>query len=668
MKSPVNTGKFIKFARQLIFIAVCIYLLLLSAVGQTMSVGNEADSLKNLLPRKNGTDKVDILCEISRAKWNVSIEKSLDYATMAYELAEELDYPEGKADALNRIGNVHYFLRNYDNVIGNYNLAFEIAQSLHDHRRMGIYLNNLGLLFRELKQYDSSEVYLIRALRSKEQYGDNDLIASTLNNLGILYRDKQSYDLSLEYFIRQLDLLEVARNNRDLANTHRQVGEIFYRQERCNESIRHFLSSLNYGKEIPDSFIVARANSLLARSYFAIDESEKAMKRIDKSMDLANAINSQSIISDNYNILHLYNEQAGNHKTALDYLIRYSNLKDSIQTVNSENRLKQLDNVFETEKQKASIELLQKENRIQELQINRLDYIKFSLIVLLVILVIFMFIIAYRFLIIQKTNRLVKQRIRELENTNEKLRLSSSALEQLNSTKNRFFSIIAHDLKNPFNALLGFSEIMKTNFDELTENEIHQYISIVNQSSQNLYKLLENLLKWSAAQTGTMRYVPEKFDLVSLVHSEIHFIRIRAGKKNINISENMPDELIISADKILLSSVIRNLIDNAIKFSPNGGSIKLTARYENHEVVVEVADSGIGISADMQKKLFLIDGNVCRKGTSDEDGGGLGLILCKELIEKTGGNIGVESEPGVGSRFWFTIPISTDKTFKTPGS
>jgi signal transduction histidine kinase len=333
-------------------------------------------------------------------------------------------------------------------------------------------------------------------------------------------------------------------------------------------------------------------------------------------------------------------------------------LKDSLRTRELAGQVEQLEAIFETEKQNNRIGLLMRENQIQELQINRQENLKISLIILGAILLLFTMIIAYRYRAILLTNRVMKHKLGELEETNQKLRLSELGLEQLNSTKNRFFSIIAHDLKNPFNALLGFSEMIAANFNQLKEKEIREYIGIVHQSSQNLYKLLENLLKWSAAQTGTMHYLPEQFDLISLIHSEINFFRISAGKKNIDISAKLPDELIVNSDKLLLSSVIRNLIDNAIKFTDPGGSIEITATRLNKEVIVGVSDTGIGIPYEMQKKLFLIDGNIGRKGTEKEEGGGLGLILCKELIDKTGGSIGFESEPGKGSRFWFTLPLN----------
>ncbi len=656
MRVLIKNGRFMQIARHALSLVCSLCFLLQPLYLHSNHADTKTDSLIKLLPTESGKGKVDLLLEISQSRWFISFEESMDYATMAYQLAAELNYPEGKADALNRIGNVHYFLRNHTNVIDNYIMALEIADSLNDYRRMGVYLNNIGLLYRELQQYDSSAIYLLRALRAKEEYGDKELISSTLNNLGHLYRDKGRYNLSLEYFVRQLDIIEETRESRNLAIVHRQTGEVFHRQKRYNESVRHFKSSLNYAAEIPDSFLIALAHHLIGKSMLDMDKPELAIERINKSMALAASVPSKSLIRNNYNLLYHYHKKTGDYKRSYDYLVRYSSLKDSLRTQYMADQIKQLEGIFETGKQNNRIELLQKENLIQDMQLNRQENIKISLIALLIMLLIFMLIIAYRFRAIQLTNRLLKLKIAELEKTNNKLRLSSVALEQLNATKNRFFSIIAHDLKNPFNALLGFSEMIASKFNELKEEEIREYISIVHQSSQNLYKLLENLLKWSAAQTGTMHYLPEQFDLISLIHSEISFYRMSAGRKQINISAELPDEMIVNSDKLLLSSVIRNLIDNAIKFTPKGGSIDITAKNKNGEVIVEVSDTGIGIPHDMQKKLFNIDGDICRKGTNNEDGGGLGLILCKELIEKAGGRISFESDPGKGSTFWFALP------------
>jgi signal transduction histidine kinase len=656
------TDSLSKILSRIMLLAVSAFILQAIAVAQDNDAERLLDSLKNQVSQKTGKEKVDLFIEISQANWAFGFEESLDYAMRAYELAGELKYREGLSDALNRIGNVHYFLENYTTAVENYTKAIEIARSLDDSKREGMFLNNTGLLYSRLNEYDSSEIYLGRALKAKEEHGDKGLIATSLNNLGILYRDQHRYVQALEYFERQLKLREELRNVRILSINHRQIGEVLYHLERYPESLFHLKQSLDYATEVSDQSLIALTHYHIAQNRLATGEMDLAMTNIEQSLSIATNISSKQLLRDNYKLLYQYNKLSGDFESALKYIKMHTSLKDSIRIQRSESRHTQLQRIFETEKQNNKIDLLQKENRVQELMIIRQNHIKIFLVVLMSALVLFMAIIVFRFGSVHRTNRLLKQKISELENTNKKLRESSLMLEQLNATKNRFFSIIAHDLKNPFNALLGFSEIISTSFNELEEHEIRDYISIVRTSSRNLYKLLENLLKWSASQTGTMHYLPEKFDLVVLVNAEINLIRINASKKNIDISTDLPDELIIVSDKLLISSVIRNLLDNAVKFTHRGGKIIITSRKENQDIYTAIEDNGIGIPEEMKKKLFLLDDSTCRKGTDMEEGGGLGLILCKELIEKSKGEIGVESREGTGTRFWFRLPLENNNT------
>ncbi len=646
-------------AAMLTVLVLCIYIYSgLPLYGQQLPRVS-LDSLIDLAEKSQGTEQVDLLLEISQMLWYSSgFEESMNYAVRGLQLAEQLNSPSRKADALNRIGNVHYLLRNHDDVIESYNMALEIAIELDDDKRKGIYLNNIGLFYRELRQYDSAEIYLISALDAKERYGDTDLIYSTLGNLGLIYRDMGDHEKSLRYFFRQLEIQQEKNNPRNLAVVHRHTGEVFFMQDRHSESLSHLMMSLDYAHVIADTSLIALAQYHVARSLLELDRAEDALEMINNSMELARNIPSLTLISNNYHLLYQYSKAKNDHQTAWEKLVKHSNFKDSARTTMSTTRIQQLEAIFETEKKFSMIELLRRENEIQELNLNRQNTFQIILALLLAALVTFMVMIAFRYRTILKTSRLLKTRAGELEEINEKLRISTITLEQLNATKNRFFSIIAHDLKNPFNALLGFSDIMVSDFNRLEGEELREYIRLIHQSSQNLYKLLENLLKWSAAQTGVMHFIPERFDLVSQIHSEISFFRISAHKKKIMIFADLPDEMFISSDKLLLSSVIRNLIDNAIKFTRENGRIDISLNVTGNEVIVRIDDTGIGIPHEMQQRLFRIDGETSRRGTINEQGGGLGLILCKELIDKAGGKLGFESEPGAGSSFWFSLPLN----------
>jgi PAS domain S-box-containing protein len=231
----------------------------------------------------------------------------------------------------------------------------------------------------------------------------------------------------------------------------------------------------------------------------------------------------------------------------------------------------------------------------------------------------------------------------------------------LNAAKDKFFSIISHDLKNPFSVLLSITESLTLNFSHLTDEEKNIAIRQINDTVKLLFNLLENLLKWSLAQTGKIQYNPEIIDLKKLIQINISILALNAEKKQVRIVSELGKELQAYADKEMIDTVIRNLLTNAIKFNKPGGVISMKARKKNDWLEVAVEDTGIGLSKEDVGKLFRIDVKNKSIGSSKEKGTGLGLILCKEFVEKHGGKMGVESELGRGSRFYFTLPVTEKK-------
>ncbi|MBZ0198906.1 MAG: PAS domain S-box protein [Ignavibacteriaceae bacterium] len=229
-------------------------------------------------------------------------------------------------------------------------------------------------------------------------------------------------------------------------------------------------------------------------------------------------------------------------------------------------------------------------------------------------------------------------------------------LKELNHTKDRFFSIVAHDLKSPFQGLLGYLHILTTEYATLLEEEKKLFIKHIDELSRNTFSLLENLLEWSRIQTGRISFNPTAFNLLQDSQLTISLLKQTAVNKKITLDLSIDEKIIVNADKNMLSTVIRNLVFNAIKFTNAGGKITLSAKPKADLIEISVADTGIGIRQDIVDKLFKIDENVSTKGTANELGTGLGLLLCKELIEKNSGNIRVESKVGKGSKFIFTLP------------
>jgi PAS domain S-box-containing protein len=233
---------------------------------------------------------------------------------------------------------------------------------------------------------------------------------------------------------------------------------------------------------------------------------------------------------------------------------------------------------------------------------------------------------------------------------------SEKQLRKANATKDKFFSIIAHDLKNPFNAILGFSGLLHSDYDKYSEEERQSIICNLFNASENTAKLLQNLLEWAKTQTGNIEFHPELLDLYEISHENISIFNTVAGRKMIQVTSDIPEKTFVYGDKNMVNTIFRNLISNAIKFTPNNGKVELKSSWTENGVEVCVTDSGIGIKENDISKLFNIDNHIQTPGTANENGSGLGLILCREFVEINGGNIKAESIPNKGSNFYFTLP------------
>jgi len=257
---------------------------------------------------------------------------------------------------------------------------------------------------------------------------------------------------------------------------------------------------------------------------------------------------------------------------------------------------------------------------------------------------------------LRMNNLYVEQNSSELIRLNQIILDSETQLQELNASKDRFFSIISHDLKNPFQALIGYSEILAIHTATFSIEEISEMSGNLNLITKNVYKLLENLLDWSRLQRGEMPFIPEEFDLYEIILSNISIATVTAIPKQVILETNLDSNLNIIADINMINTVIRNLVSNSIKFSNIGGNIKINYESDDKNHIIKIIDNGVGMSEKTKNKLFKIDEKITSVGTNNEMGTGLGLILCKELVNTNMGEIWVESELGVGSTFIFNIP------------
>ena len=242
-----------------------------------------------------------------------------------------------------------------------------------------------------------------------------------------------------------------------------------------------------------------------------------------------------------------------------------------------------------------------------------------------------------------------------------KLEKYNQNLQQLNNDRNKFFQIIAHDLKSPFNSLLGFSQLLVEHINNKDYDGIDKYAKAIEKTSRQSYELVINLLEWARTQTGRIDFSPELFELSDLVNKILLLFDPIAKDKSIGIKNTMAQKTILFADKPMINVVLRNLISNAIRFTPSGGEITIADESTKDAVTVKVSDSGVGMTNDRLEKLFLSDNIDSAPDTNNQKGTGLGLILCREFVDRHGGRIWAESEVGKGSAFYFTLPYNTEK-------
>ncbi|MGE5683004.1 MAG: ATP-binding protein [Bacillota bacterium] len=260
----------------------------------------------------------------------------------------------------------------------------------------------------------------------------------------------------------------------------------------------------------------------------------------------------------------------------------------------------------------------------------------------------------------------LKKYASELEQLNMKLAESEAKLRELNAGKDKYFSIISHDLRSPFNALLGITDFLLKDYDSLSQDEIKNFLRSLYHSTRNVFHLLEDLLQWSRIQTGRLEINPANFRIDTLVSSNISLLAGNAVKKNIQIINEVNTPCSVYADENMISSVFQNLLSNAIKFTNPGGKISVSSDFEDDGLLkLTLIDNGIGISKELQSRLFKIETNHSTLGTLQEKGTGLGLIISKEFVEINGGKLTVRSEINAGTAFSFTLPLAQDNPLPT---
>ncbi|MFA7359607.1 MAG: ATP-binding protein [Candidatus Kapaibacterium sp.] len=255
----------------------------------------------------------------------------------------------------------------------------------------------------------------------------------------------------------------------------------------------------------------------------------------------------------------------------------------------------------------------------------------------------------------------ISRDITERKMIEQKINEQNEELKRINIEKDKFFSIIAHDLRSPFHGLMGLTELMAKELNTFSTDEIQRIASKLNQSANNLYRLLNNLLEWSRMQRGVIKFSPVEINLKTVIEDTLDLYGELSANKGVEIVDKVPDDILFKADLSMIESVVRNLVSNSIKFTNDGDKIIISAEKKDGKVIISVKDTGIGMKKELSDNIFKIDKVTVRYGTNDEPGTGLGLLLCKEFVERNNGEIQVRSEEGIGSEFKIILKASVVK-------
>ncbi len=513
--------------------------------------------------------------------------------------------------------------------------TLKIENELEDKEGYAYILNNIGNVYSDLRMYDKSLEYHKESLKVKEQLGNKYGIATSIRNIGEIYLNLNKPQRALEYFEKQLDLATEINDINGIAAAKTDIGRAYINLRDYSEAEKYLEESLKIIEKTGDKVGIIHACVSFSSFYIELGEYEKAIKFLDSSLEMAKEEDFLENLRDiylNYSVIY---SNINKPTKALDYYKKYTAIKDSIFNSEISSKITELQIQRTSEELEKEKTLLEEKNTFQQLLLAKKNQLIYALIAITILIFLLIILVYNRFL--------NKQRIEK-------------KLREANATKDKFFSIIAHDLSNPFNSIMGFANLLHLEYDYHSDEEKRLMIDNLYKVSENTYKLLQNLLEWAKTQTNNLNFIPEVLDLGEITEENITIFRSVANNKNIKVNSELNGEIEVVGDKNMVKTILRNLISNAIKFTPDGGFVNISASKKKKNVEICVKDNGTGIKPEDLKKLFTIDDHLHSKGTANENGSGLGLILCKEFVEINGGKIWAESQYGKESKFIFTLP------------
>lgn len=578
-----------------------------------------------------------------------TFDSSLYYYKLSHQNLDSTKNLSLMAANLNNIAIVYEEQGDMKKALNNYLKALLLFKKLDQKEHIAITTNNVGLINLSLKNYNKAIVYFEEAAALNQEQENYIELCSNYNSLGITYRKLEMYDTAIVYINKAILIADKSSFQFIQAQSNHNLGAIYIKKKNYSKAINHLNISLAICDELGITSgkifnIISLGEIYTKQKKFELSE-EYLLLGLELCKDAKLISNYENI----YEALMINYKEWGKYREAYNYYNQYTQIKDSLFNIQRLNELNEIQTKYESEQKELENQRLKDENNLQESIIFRQRII----VIATILIAIFAILLLAMVIVIRKGR---KERIAILQAKNKLINEKSEQLEESNETKNKLFSIIAHDLRSPFTSLLGFSSML---MEEAKEGNFKNTLYLSKNLSlaiSNTFELLDNLLNWSRSQQNSIISSSKQLNLLTVIHEIIQPFMVKADEKQIEIDLQISNSIDVHSDKNVLMVILRNLLSNAIKFTYKGGKIIVGCEELPDNFIVTIKDDGKGIDSSIVNKILSDKLGYTTIGTENEKGSGLGLMLVKDFVTRIGGTIWVESIPEKGSTFSFTIP------------
>jgi signal transduction histidine kinase len=602
------------------------------------------DSINRILQALPDSQKITQLLDLSRQYQAGSITESLEFAGQALSLASSAGDTGMIAAANLRLAELYLLKGVYDKSLALMLQALDQFKQAGMEKETAYCCEVIGKIYTATGNLQQAVSYHSEAVFINKKLNRIPDVARNYTCMGSALVSMDSVDKGLSYFLVSFMIIDSLGMESEKNDLLIQIGDGYLKLGKYEESLKNYYQAMEMAEKKGNLFLLSQAKSKTGIAYFRMNNLPAALKYSRESLILADSLKTYRIAGESYKNLSAIYAAQQNYKKALDCYIRYKEASDSLLNEEKILQIGELQAKYDITQKEKENEALKKQNLHKSATIIRLA-VAAAIIVLLLILSLVQLMVLIR----------LNKRTRQL---NLRLAEQGKELEELNDQKDKFFSFVAHNLKNPFTTIMGFSELMVKSNDAKEFEKTDRYAKHILGLSAHVHKILENLLEWSRLQRRSFTYKPEKVNIAGLIRDVLEMNQKEAARKEIEIRFDLPEYLTAYADKFMVTTILQNLMSNALNFTPSSGKIHVTGRLQGSQVLISVADNGIGIAPEDQAKLFRIDVHPAKIGTAESSGSGLGLVICKEMIQRCRGEISIESNLSRGTMVSFTLPVS----------